>query len=331
MDILILVSIFASFLLTFLLIPIWIKKSHENGFVSKDVHKEGDKNVADAGGVPVLFGISLGLLLYVALQTFYLHSEEYTIFILATALVVVFSAMVGMIDDLLGWKKGLSRRSRLILMIFAAIPLMVVNAGESSIILPLIGQLNLGLLFPLIFIPIGIVGATTTFNFLAGYNGIETSQGAIILLGLGIATYLTGSSWLSVVALYGVASLLAFYIFNRKPAKIFPGDILTYSVGAMIAAIAILGNIEKIALVFFIPYIVETILKLRGKLNKESFAKLNSDGSLDEAHKKIYGLEHLAIRILKKMKRSQKVYEQEVVYFVNSLQVFFILVGISLL
>src|SRR3989338_8334524 len=99
-----------------------------------------------------------------------------------------------------------------------------------------------------------------------------------------------------------VAALIAFYIFNKYPAKVFPGDTLTYPVGALIAVIAILGNMEKIAIFFFIPYILETILKLRGGLKKESFAKLNEKGTLEMPYKKIYGLEHLAIKILQKIK-----------------------------
>ena len=76
---------------------------------------------------------------------------------------------------------------------------------------------------------------------------------------------MTGDTWLSLIALIMIASLLAFYIFNKVPAKVFPGDVLTYSIGSLIASIAILGNIEKIAIWFFIPYILDTILKTRGK------------------------------------------------------------------
>jgi UDP-N-acetylglucosamine--dolichyl-phosphate N-acetylglucosaminephosphotransferase len=127
-----------------------------------------------------------------------------------------------------------------------------------------------------------------------------------------------------------VASLIPFYIFNKCPAKVFPGNILTYSVGALIATIAILGNLEKIAIFFFIPYILETILKSRGKLVKHSFARVNPDGSLEQPYDKIYGLEHLAIRILKKIKPSKKVYETDVVYLINIFQIAVIIFGIIL-
>jgi len=126
-----------------------------------------------------------------------------------------------------------------------------------------------------------------------------------------------------------VVSLIAFYIYNKHPAKILPGDILTYSVGALIAVMAILGNFEKIAVFVFIPYILEVILKVRGRLIKQSFAKPNPDQSLEMPYNKIYGLTHLSLFILKKFKR--KVYEADVVRLIFILQIIFIIAGLLLI
>lgn len=328
-----LTTIFISFFCTFLIMPFWIKKAKQIGLVWEDMNKPGQlKNVAGSGGFVVVFGFILGVLLYIAIKTFYFQNDGITnSYLFALISVILLSSIVGIVDDLFGWQEGgLSIRSRLFMVLFAAIPLMVINAGESIINLPLFGSVNLGIIYPLILIPIGILGATTTFNFLAGYNGLEASQGMIILGALAYVTYVTGNSWLSIVALCMVASLFAFYIFNRCPAKVFPGDVMTYSVGALIAGIAILGNIEKIAIIFFLPYILETILKLRGKLKKQSFGKPNSDGSLEMPYDKIYGLEHLAIFLLKRIKKNKKVYENEVVYLINGFQILIIITGILL-
>src|SRR3989344_2780262 len=74
-----------------------------------------------------------------------------------------------------------------------------------------------------------------------------------------------------IIAACAFMALLAFFIFNKHPAHIFPGDTLTYPIGTIIAIIAILGNIEKFALILFIPYLIEGLLKARGKMQKESF------------------------------------------------------------
>jgi UDP-N-acetylglucosamine--dolichyl-phosphate N-acetylglucosaminephosphotransferase len=327
MDIILLLPLLFSFFTGLFLMPFWIKKAKEIGLLWEDMNKpEHPKNVAGSGGVGFFLAFIIGTMTYIAIKTFYFNSKDNLIEIFASLSVILIIAFIGIIDDISGWRQGgLSIKSRLILLFFASIPLIVINAGESTVM-----GIELGLLYPLILIPLGIVGASATYNFLAGYNGLETSQGIIILSSMALITFLMGNKWLSVITLCMVASLAAFYIFNKYPAKVFPGNILTYCIGALMASVAILGGIEKITVFFFIPYILETILKARGKLKKQSFAKVNPDGSLEVPYDKIYGLEHLAIYILKKIKPSKKVYEKDVVYLINLFQIFVILIGFVL-
>jgi len=322
---LLIVPLILSFFLSLFFTPIWIKRARKVGLIGRDMHKCGKKEIVEAGGVPVLFGFIFGVSLYIAIKTFYFKSIDNLIEIFSLLNVLLIISFVGLIDDVLGWKIGLTKKVRIFFLLFASIPLIIINAGESVMM-----GINFGLMYPLLLIPLGIVGASTTFNFLAGYNGIEASQGILILSALSLVTWFTGSSWLSLISLIMVFCLIAFYIFNKYPAKVFPGDVLTYSVGALIAAIAILGNVEKIAVFFFIPYIIETGLKIRGRLKKESFAKVNSDGSLEVPYKKFYALEHIAIYLLKKIKKDKKVYEKEVVYAINIFQILIIILGLIL-
>jgi UDP-N-acetylglucosamine--dolichyl-phosphate N-acetylglucosaminephosphotransferase len=324
MQIFLLFPLILSFLVCLFFTPFWIRKAKEIGLVWEDMNKlHHPKEVAGSGGVSMFIAFIVGVLTYIAIKTFYFKSKDNLIEIFASLSVILIIAFIGIVDDISGWRRGgLSIRSRLILLFFASIPLIVINAGRSEMM-----GVNLGLLYPLILIPFGIVGAASTFNFLAGYNGLETSQGVIILSSISIITFLMGNKWLSIIGLCMVFSLAAFYIYNKYPAKAFPGNVLTYCVGALIAILAILGNIEKIVIFFFIPYIMETILKSRGKLKKESFAKVNEDGSLDLPYDKIYGLEHLAIYILKKIKPSKKVYEKDVVCLINVFQILIIILG----
>ena len=333
MEILLLFSLVISFLLTVMVLPFWIKKTKQIGFLWEDMNKPlkwgKRKNISASGGIVVVIAFVLGVLYYIAIRTFLIESTNgISLEIFALLSVILILAMVGIIDDLFGWKHGgLSIRARLILIFMASIPLVVINAGVSTMSIPFFGSVNFGILYPLLLIPIGIVGATATYNFLAGFNGLEASQGIIILSFLSFVAYKTGSTWLSLVGLIMVAALLGFYIYNKYPAKVFPGNSITWAIGALIAGMAILGNFEKIAVFIFIPYIIETGLKLRGKLEKHSFAKLNKDGSLEMPYKKIYGLEHLAICILKKYKPSKKAYEKEVVYLINAFQLGIIIIG----
>ncbi|MBM3233810.1 glycosyl transferase family 4 [Candidatus Pacearchaeota archaeon] len=326
MNALLLIPIIASFFVTFFMIPRWIKKAKQIGLLWEDMNKYKKEKVAGSGGIIVILGFIFSVFIYISIKTFYFNSSENVVEILATTTSMLLLLITGLVDDLLGWwHGGLSKRTRILLCLFASIPLVVINVGSSHINLPFLDGTNLGLIYPLIIIPIGIIGASTTFNFLAGYNGLEASQGILIISALSIVAYFTGHSWLALIGICLIFSLAAFFIFNKYPAKVFPGDTLTYPIGGMIAIMAILGDMEKIAIFFFIPYIIELVLKARGRLKKQSFGKPNKDNSLELAYNKMYGLEHVAIFLLKKIKK--KVYEKDVVAAINIFQIIIIILG----
>jgi len=316
------IPILISSIFSLIFLQKWIKKCKDIGLVWEDMNKpENSKKVAASGGIVVILAFTLGVLSYIAIRTFLLNENNgiaIEIFGLLSSILIL--AIIGFVDDLLGWRKGgLSKRFRIFLILFSSIPLIVINAGDKVMNFPFLGTINFGFIYPLFLIPLGIVGATTTYNFLAGFNGLEAGQGIIILSFLSFVAYKTGSSWLSLIGMIMVLSLIIFYIFNRYPAQIFPGDVLTYPVGALIAIMAILGNFERIALFIFIPYIIETILKLRGELKKQSFGRPQKDNSLEMPYDRIYSLNHLAIFTLRKFKK--KVYEKDVVYFIFGFQI----------
>ena len=327
MDILLIIPILASFFLVLIFTSLWIKKARQIGLVWHDMNKLKKEKVSGSGGIIVLLAFIISVFIFVAYRVFYLQDTSYLIEIISFVSVVMLAGGIGFIDDLLGWQHGgLSRKSRILMVIVAAIPLMAINAGRSQLSLPFFGSVDFGLLYPLLLIPLGIVATTTTFNFLAGFNGLEAGMGAILLSALSLVAFLTGNSWLALIGLCMVVALVAFLFYNFTPAKVFPGDVLTYSVGSMIAIIAILGNCEKIAIFFFIPYILELILKSRGGLTKHSFGKPQKDGSLDLPYDKIYGNTHLAIFLMKKL--GMKPTEKRIVYAIWIFQILVVIAGL---
>ena len=317
--------------LTFL--PFWIRKCRQIGLLWENMNKyKSPKNVAASGGLVVLFSFLLSIFAYVAFRTLYRDLDSVTISILAIALVVLIAGFVGFVDDMLGWKtRGLSMKVRIFLIFMAAIPLIVINAGNKTMYLPFFGLVHFGILYPLFLIPLGVVGVTTVYNFLAGFNGLEAGQGVLILSFLSYVAYLTGNAWLGIVGLSMVACLLAFLIFNWYPARLFGGDVLTYSIGSLIVAMAIIGNFEKIAFIVFIPYIIEMILKVRGKILLKngdfphSFGIPKKNNSLELKYGKIYGLTHFSIWILSKLKK--KVHEMDVTLMILGIHALFILIA----
>lgn len=330
----ILIAILTSFVSTFFMMPYWIKRAKKSGLTGKDMNKKDRHEVAELGGVIVLAGFVLGVLAYLAIDTFYLkHTSietqlERDLQIAAALLTIMIITIIGLVDDILGWKIGLRQWQKPVLAMFAALPMMVVNAGTSEISLPLFGVIDIGILFPLLVIPIAISGTANAFNMLAGYNGLEAGMGIIILSALGYRAWTNDIGWVAVTAFCMVLALLAFYFFNKYPAKIFPGNSMTYPVGALIAIIAILGNLERLALFLFIPYFIEFFLKLRGMMQKESFAIPNDDGSLSKPYDKFYGLEHVAISFITKLKK--KAFENEVVSIILILEIIIAIIGLSI-
>ena len=210
-----LLPIIVAFLVTLFLLPSWIKRAHNANLVGKDMNKPNEVKVAEAGGVTVIAGFVIGALCYIAIKTFYLRQGDNVTEMLALLSVILLVSFIGIIDDLLGWKIGLSRRIRIFLVLFAAIPLIVIDAGSSRISFPFFAGIDLGYIYPLIIIPLGVVGASTTFNFLAGYNGLEARQGILLLGALGIATAATGNTWLTVTILCIIASILTHSEFHQ--------------------------------------------------------------------------------------------------------------------
>jgi UDP-N-acetylglucosamine--dolichyl-phosphate N-acetylglucosaminephosphotransferase len=207
----------------------------------------------------------------------------------------------------------LKQWQKLLLTLPIAIPLIVINAGHSSMSIPFLGNINFGLLYPIVLVPLAILGTTNGYNILAGYNGLEAGLGIIIFSAFGIISLFTGQMWLALVAGIVIFALLGFLFFNKYPSKVFPGDSLTYSLGALVACFAIFGNIEKLALILFIPFILEGILKARSRLKAENFGIPNKDNSLEAPYKQTYSLAHFSLKVLKKLKPSHKVYEKDVV------------------
>lgn len=325
-------SVFLGFVLSLIFLPLWIRKAKQVGLLWADMNKYNTpKNVAASGGIVVVLAFVISVLSYVAFNTFLLDSFSYSLEIFALLAVILILALIGLTDDLLGWKHGgLSPRVRIVLALVASIPLVVINAGTKTMALPFLGNVNFGLIYPLVLVPLAIAFVTTTYNFLAGFNGLEAGQGMLILTFLSYVAYASGSRWLSIVGLCMVGALGGFYVYNRFPAKVFPGDVLTYSVGALIAGMAILGNFEKIAVIVFIPYILEAILKAgRGKLKKHSFGIPQKNGSLKKPYDKVYGLTHFSIVFLSKFKKI--VTEKDVSRFIFIIQIIFILIAFLLM
>ena len=73
---LLMVPVLASFFVTLFLIPGWIKRAKNAELIGYDIHKKNKTAIAESGGVTVIAGFALGVLTYIAINTFIFHSTK---------------------------------------------------------------------------------------------------------------------------------------------------------------------------------------------------------------------------------------------------------------
>jgi len=284
--------------LTWILLPQWIKLCQQNNLLWENMNQLGHpKTVAGAGGSIVLLSF-----LCVASSLLVLSPPIHPLEITTVLLCVCSTGFIGLADDMMGWKKGgLPWELRLLACLILSLPLIpLTTSSHWGIPLPWVGTFPLSAFAPLL-IPLGFAAATTTFNLLAGFNGLEAGQGALLLSTLSLLALQKNLLWLSLLGLTLSGSLLTFLLFNKYPAQVFPGDSLTWSVGALAASICLLGNLETAGLILLAPFLLEGALKAgRGKLQKGSFGLPQPNGTLLPPYPKVYGLTHLVLYGLQK-------------------------------
>ncbi|WP_231963751.1 MraY family glycosyltransferase [Thermococcus chitonophagus] len=224
------------------------------GIVGRDVHKPYDIYVAEMGGISLVFSIALFGAVIKAPQ------QILTIFLLM--------GLVGIVDDL----TNLRQSHKVLLSALATLPLLTYFNREYIILGHL--QLQLSFIAPVVFWLYTIASANLV-NMLAGFNGLEVGTSAVIFFFL----YLLSGDRLALVAL--LASL-GFLVWNRYPARVFPGDTGTLSLGALMAMIAIDNGLELPLAIMLLPHAIDFLLKMRVKFRGKKIggAKLREDGTL---------------------------------------------------
>jgi UDP-N-acetylglucosamine--dolichyl-phosphate N-acetylglucosaminephosphotransferase len=305
--IILLIAILISFIVAFFVTPYFKRFLYVAGIVGLDLHKKDKPKLASSGGICVAFGVLAGLLSYIGLRTFVFGSDgnlEQLLAVTSSVLIVMF---VGLLDDLnvssrkVKTKEGYNIRVgfpqwlKPLLTLPAAVPLMAISAGVHEMSIP---PYEFGIFYPLVLVPLAIVGASNVVNMLAGFNGLESGMGIVYFLGLGIFGLVHERTIGSVIFFITFAALAGFVKFNWYPAKILPGDSLTYLLGSMVAAGVIVGNMEKSGILVMLPFIIEFFLKLRSRFRASCLGKLREDGKLDPPYgRRMYSWTHILMNL----------------------------------
>jgi phospho-N-acetylmuramoyl-pentapeptide-transferase len=103
-----------------------------------------------------------------------------------------------------------------------------------------------------------LVGFSNAVNLTDGLDGLVSGLGTISFAAYGIIAAVQHQNDVAMFCFTVVGGLLAFFIFNHKPAKIFMGDMGSLALGGALACVSILVHHEFSLLVIGIIYVLET-------------------------------------------------------------------------
>jgi UDP-N-acetylglucosamine--dolichyl-phosphate N-acetylglucosaminephosphotransferase len=268
-----------------------LPKLKKAGRIGRDMHKPNKPQIPEMGGIAIVVGFIgaslLGMMMHIFLG-FSFNMEG----IMASLLTVSIVAIIGIYDDLF----DMSQHIKALLPLFAAVPLIVIEmAGGSSIInIAFIGSLDFGIIYPLLLIPLAVAVCSNLTNMLAGFNGLETGLGIIIFSTLSIIAIAYGQTEMAILSIAMLGALFGFIHFNWFPAKVFIGDVGTFSIGAALAAAVIVSDYKSAGAILVIPFVIDFFLKLFNRFPK-TFAEYR-EGKLYAPKRSARGLVDLFLK-----------------------------------
>ncbi|MCQ4384948.1 MAG: UDP-N-acetylglucosamine--dolichyl-phosphate N-acetylglucosaminephosphotransferase, partial [Sulfolobales archaeon] len=250
-----------------------IRQALKANLVGIDVNKPDRPKVPLYGGIGPIAGFVSGS--FVLLPFVREDGADVLEAVLLSSLIIAF---LGMLDDIFNVRQSI----RAFTPVFAAVPLAVFSVGHTTISVPFLGYVNFGPWYYIVILPAALTIAANAFNMLEGLNGLGAGMGVIMTLTLALIGFRAGGLSLisGEMAVALLASLIAFLIFNKYPAKVFPGNVGTYFIGAAIGALGISGYTLTALFFLYLPYVAEFVLKARTKFKGVSFGKVSQDGTL---------------------------------------------------
>ena len=218
------------------------------------VRDDGPETHLKKSGTPTMAGVVF-IIIFLVVELFLLILKDYvngTMALKINIFIIIFG-FIGLIDDYLKITKkntkGLPGIFKLILQIlFAGFGLIICfNFNTMSNI------------FTFLFLIFIIVGTNNGVNFTDGLDGLCALVTIVVSLLFCVVSFERGNNELLYINLLILAILLAFFIFNHYPAKIFMGDTGSLFLGAYVAFMAIALNMQYFLPVFGIVYMVEVL------------------------------------------------------------------------
>lgn len=215
-------------------------------------------------GTPTMGGLVFLVGAFITSLLVGLWKQELTPSLLIILFILVLYGLLGFLDDFIKvFKKrnmGLNSRQKLIGQIIGGLVFYFVYRSEGlpdSLDLFGITTVSLGIFYG-VFVIFWLVGFSNAVNLTDGIDGLVAGLGTISFATYAIIAWKQQQFDVVIVCLSVIGGLLGFFPYNRKPAKIFMGDVGSLALGGLLAAISIILRQEWTLLLIGLVYVCET-------------------------------------------------------------------------
>ncbi|MHA1835460.1 MAG: UDP-N-acetylglucosamine--dolichyl-phosphate N-acetylglucosaminephosphotransferase [Candidatus Odinarchaeia archaeon] len=263
-------------IISFFAIPVAAKVFKKSGIKGVNLNSKNKEEI------PESLGLVIGMLYIITIITLSVFLDTALSDIVYISLMtMIIALLLGFIDDIV----SIRWRYKILIPLISAIPLILNYTGSTSISFPIIGVLELGLIYTLAIIPLITVYMANSINIHAGVNLLEVGQVlvlAIVILTVGFITNNVFAIYM-IIPLIGGSVVLGYY--NRYPAKVFVGNSFTYFAGMALITIAVLSNMEKLVILCTFPQLINflySLLDFKGKTKRHRKPVFNPETGLME-------------------------------------------------
>lgn len=267
-----------SFAITISMMPIFIGyfKVKQFGQITRE---EGPKWHEVKSGTPTMGGVVFIIGAILTAIGSAIWKDVLTVKMAMFIFVLLFFATIGFLDDFLKiFKKqneGLTSKQKFIAQLvgsFAFVVLFYLSKMDPLISIPFIGPVRSWIFFA-VFTIIWITGFSNAVNLTDGLDGLVAGTAGIAYTAYGILAYRQNEMEVLLFCIAIVGGLFGFFFFNKKPAKIFMGDVGSLALGAGLAVVSLALHLEWSLLLIGLVFVIETAsvmlqvgsFKLRGK------------------------------------------------------------------
>lgn len=249
----------SSLLVTLFLMPLVIRyfRKKQLGQITREI---GPSWHQAKSGTPTMGGVAFILATIIVTSLAFLLNLGTKQMALLLMVFVVYG-LIGFFDDyiklIMKRNLGLTSLQKLIGQIIAAIIFYFVADISTVLVLPFGWSINLGILYPF-FVIFWLVGFSNATNLTDGIDGLLASTSLIALTAYGYIAIKQNQFDILMFILILTGGILGFLAFNKKPAKIFMGDVGSLAIGGVFATLSIMLDLEWTLLFIGIIFVIET-------------------------------------------------------------------------